>query len=229
MNASPSRTVIVTGAASGIGRATAVRVAGCGMTVIAAARRVTELDTLVATIEGSDGTAVGVVTDVARPADIEHLVEQAAAAGRIDALVNVAGVGHVHSVMADDADLLQGRRGQPARPDPAHARRRADHAGAGQRRDSQHRLDRRRDRRPRALLGDELRVARHVRLRAPRAGRYRHHGDADRAGLHRDRADRQPPRPNAGSPTSSPTRSRIVYRHRHSLRLRCGRGPHVLG
>lgn len=100
------RVVIVTGASSGIGRATALRLGAQGMTVVLAARRASELESLSAEIERSGGRALAVATDVTRMDDIERLTAEAMSlSGRIDALVNVAGVGRSHSIMSDDADV----------------------------------------------------------------------------------------------------------------------------
>lgn len=96
---------IVTGASSGIGRAVALRLAGDGRTVVAAARRAGELDALVGEIEAAGGRAVAAPTDVTELADLEKLVTTADAVGSIGALVNVAGLGRVHSVLAGDADV----------------------------------------------------------------------------------------------------------------------------
>jgi NAD(P)-dependent dehydrogenase (short-subunit alcohol dehydrogenase family) len=95
--------VIVTGASSGIGRVTAARLAGHGTTVVLAARRAGELDTLAAEIAAAGGTAVAVPTDVRDPAAIAALIERARGlTGRLDALVNNAGVGGDSSILADD-------------------------------------------------------------------------------------------------------------------------------
>jgi NAD(P)-dependent dehydrogenase (short-subunit alcohol dehydrogenase family) len=100
------RVVIVTGASSGIGRATALRLAAQGMTVVLAARRAGELESLSAEIEHSGGRALAVETDVTRMDHIRRLMEKAMSlSGRIDGLVNVAGVGHSHSIMSDDAGV----------------------------------------------------------------------------------------------------------------------------
>jgi len=96
--------VIVTGASSGIGRATALRLGRAGMTVVLAARRADLLDEVAAEI----GTAVVVPTDVRDPAAIEALVARAReASGRIDGLVDNAGIGGKASVLADDKTVTE--------------------------------------------------------------------------------------------------------------------------
>ena len=95
--------VIVTGSSSGIGRVTAARLARRGHTVVLAARRADELDTLTAEITAAGGTAVPVPTDVRDPDAITALVEQARElTGRIDGLVNNAGIGGIASILAED-------------------------------------------------------------------------------------------------------------------------------
>jgi NAD(P)-dependent dehydrogenase (short-subunit alcohol dehydrogenase family) len=96
--------VIITGASSGIGAATARRLGRAGMVIVLAARRADEMAAVGRDIESKGGTAVVVPTDVRNPADIAALVERAAGVdGRIDVLVNNAGVGGSASVLADDA------------------------------------------------------------------------------------------------------------------------------
>jgi NAD(P)-dependent dehydrogenase (short-subunit alcohol dehydrogenase family) len=82
------KTVIVTGAGSGIGRATASRVAREGGTVVAVDVSKDRLDEFVASLPGSSVTAV--VGDITSEDDIKRIV--AAANGRIDGLANVAGI-----------------------------------------------------------------------------------------------------------------------------------------
>lgn len=85
------KTVIVTGAGSGIGRATAVRIAAEGGRVIATDVVADRLDALRAELDGHDGHDVEtVVGDVTAPATIDAVL--AAAGARVDGLANVAGI-----------------------------------------------------------------------------------------------------------------------------------------
>jgi NAD(P)-dependent dehydrogenase (short-subunit alcohol dehydrogenase family) len=109
-NATPGRfagrTVIVTGAGSGIGQATALRVAREGGRVIAADISKQRLDDLVAENAGLD--LVPVAGDISTEETVAAVV--AAAAGRVDALANVAGImdnfAPVHEVDDDLWDRL---------------------------------------------------------------------------------------------------------------------------
>ena len=95
--------VIVTGASSGIGRATALRLARAGTTVVLAARRAGELDAAAAGIAAAGGRAVAAPTDLRDPAAITALVERATQlTGHLDGLVNNAGVGGAPSILAPD-------------------------------------------------------------------------------------------------------------------------------
>jgi NAD(P)-dependent dehydrogenase (short-subunit alcohol dehydrogenase family) len=82
------KTVIVTGAGSGIGRATASRIAREGGTVIAVDVSKERLDDFVASLPGASVTAV--IGDITKEADIKRIV--AAAGKTIDGLANVAGI-----------------------------------------------------------------------------------------------------------------------------------------
>ncbi len=87
-------TAVITGATSGIGRATALEFARAGARVVVAGRRKERLKELVSEIESKGGEALGVPTDVAEQAQVERLIEKALKHfGRIDTLVNNAGVG----------------------------------------------------------------------------------------------------------------------------------------
>ncbi|PRY24743.1 SDR family NAD(P)-dependent oxidoreductase [Pseudosporangium ferrugineum] len=100
------RVVIVTGASSGIGRATALRLGRPGTTLVLAARRRDELAAVAAAVEGAGGAALVVPTDLREPAAIEALVEAAlGVTGAIDVLINNAGLGGPATVLIDDATL----------------------------------------------------------------------------------------------------------------------------
>ena len=95
------KTIIVTGAGSGIGRATAHRIANEGGRVIATDVVAERLDALTAELEGLDlATVVG---DVSSAETIDALLD--AAGDRIDGLANVAGImdGFLPPSEVDDA------------------------------------------------------------------------------------------------------------------------------
>ena len=86
------RHVIITGASSGIGRASAIAVAERGATVFALARNGDALDDLVAEIRANGGQAYAFTCDVTDSASVEHTVKDIL--GRfdhVDYLVNNAG------------------------------------------------------------------------------------------------------------------------------------------
>ncbi|NNK47614.1 MAG: glucose 1-dehydrogenase [Gemmatimonadetes bacterium] len=84
---------LITGASSGIGRATAEAFAAKGAKVVVAARRQNELDSLVAEIEARGGIATAIQTDVSAAKDVERMVAHAIGAfGRLDYAVNNAGI-----------------------------------------------------------------------------------------------------------------------------------------
>lgn len=96
------RTVIVTGAASGIGRATASRIAREGGRVIAVDISAERLDDLAAGFPA--GTVTIVVGDITKQDDIDAIV--AAAGDRIDALANIAGVNDDFSPAHETSDAV---------------------------------------------------------------------------------------------------------------------------
>lgn len=87
------KVVVITGASSGIGEATASRLAADGAKVVLGARRKERLATLVADIRAKGGTATGVVTDVSQRDEVHRLVDAAVSEhGRVDVMFNNAGV-----------------------------------------------------------------------------------------------------------------------------------------
>lgn len=86
--------ICITGASSGIGRATAIACARAGMPVALAARRHDRIENLARQIAMNGGRAVAVRTDVALPEDCERLVEVTATMfGSVYAVFANAGVG----------------------------------------------------------------------------------------------------------------------------------------
>jgi len=87
------RVSLITGASSGIGRATAEAFAAKGASVVVAARREEDLASLVTEIEARGGKAAAVRTDVSATRDVEHMVAHAIETfGRLDYAVNNAGI-----------------------------------------------------------------------------------------------------------------------------------------
>ncbi len=84
---------LVTGASSGIGAATARRLAQDGACVALVARGLDRLQALAADIDKEGGTALAVQADITDRAQAEAAVQQAAGQfGRLDILVNNAGL-----------------------------------------------------------------------------------------------------------------------------------------
>jgi NADP-dependent 3-hydroxy acid dehydrogenase YdfG len=94
MTATPTgKVVLVTGAASGIGAATARHLAAGGHHVVLAARRADRIHALAQEISDDGGSATAVVTDVTVRDDVRAAVDATLTAyGRLDVLVANAGV-----------------------------------------------------------------------------------------------------------------------------------------
>ncbi len=88
-----SKVVIITGASSGIGEATAKLLAQNGAKVVLAARREDRLQSLVNDIKQAGGEAVYLPTNVTSAEDMQKLAKFALQQyGRIDVLINNAGI-----------------------------------------------------------------------------------------------------------------------------------------
>ena len=99
--AAERKTAIVTGAASGLGKAMALGLVGSGMDVVAVDRNESALATLAPAKKGGAGSILPVPADLVQPDAFDRIVAAAIdALGRIDMLVNNAGIGQA-SVRAD--------------------------------------------------------------------------------------------------------------------------------
>ncbi|MFB8207766.1 MULTISPECIES: SDR family NAD(P)-dependent oxidoreductase [unclassified Streptomyces] len=111
MNRFIGRSVLVTGAGSGLGRATALAFAAEGASVVVAGRTRASLDETVRLIEVSGGTAAAVVADVTDSEQVRRLVEESVDRfGGLHIAVNNAGIlrgsGPVADVSEEDWDAV---------------------------------------------------------------------------------------------------------------------------
>ena len=102
------KVVVVTGASSGIGRATAEAFARQGCRVVLAARREERLKEVAGGIEERGGQALVVPTDVGDREQVERLVERAVERfGRVDVMLNNAGWGFYATVEETGEEDMQ--------------------------------------------------------------------------------------------------------------------------
>jgi NAD(P)-dependent dehydrogenase (short-subunit alcohol dehydrogenase family) len=95
------KVVIVTGASSGIGRATAIEFARQGARVVMAARSETELKNVQEKITAQGGACISVVTDVTVESSCKNLIDTCVKTyGGIDVLINNAGIS-IRAILED--------------------------------------------------------------------------------------------------------------------------------
>ena len=87
------KVVVITGASSGLGEATARLLSSQGARVVLGARRVDRLQALVDEIARQGGEALALATDVTDRTQVQRLVDRAVDAfGRVDVMINNAGL-----------------------------------------------------------------------------------------------------------------------------------------
>jgi NAD(P)-dependent dehydrogenase (short-subunit alcohol dehydrogenase family) len=89
------KTVVVTGASTGLGKASMATLAREGANIVASARTKDKLDAAVAEVTAAGGSAIAVAADMSDDLQVGKVIDAAVAEfGRLDALVNNAGVGY---------------------------------------------------------------------------------------------------------------------------------------
>jgi NADP-dependent 3-hydroxy acid dehydrogenase YdfG len=87
------KVIVITGASSGLGEATAQHLSSLGAIVVLGARRVERIEALAHEIEVAGGRALAVQTDVTDSRQVQALVDAAIAKyGRVDVMLNNAGL-----------------------------------------------------------------------------------------------------------------------------------------
>lgn len=102
-----NKVAVVTGAASGMGKAMVTRFAAEGAKVVAADWHAESLDAVVAEISATGAEIIGVSGDVSKREDAERIIDEAVAKfGRVDVLCNNAGVMDVNQGVGDLTDEM---------------------------------------------------------------------------------------------------------------------------
>ncbi|HEI8868663.1 TPA: SDR family oxidoreductase [Serratia odorifera] len=99
------KVVVITGASSGLGEATARYLAAQGAILVLAARRKERLDALVTEFVANGGQALAIEVDVARRSDVEAMIAAAVAEfSRVDVVINNAGLMAIAPLSAGKVD-----------------------------------------------------------------------------------------------------------------------------
>jgi len=105
--AATKQTVLITGAGRGIGRASALRFAARGFSVVLTSRTTAELAETAQLLGGKADNCLAVTADVSAESDVQRLIASAKDRfGRIDILVNNAGIAPLSSVADMTTDVF---------------------------------------------------------------------------------------------------------------------------
>ena len=102
------KVVVITGASSGLGEATARHLSKLGAKVVLGARRKERLEQLVSELVAAGGEAVAYQTDVTRADEVKALIQGALDTfGRVDVLINNAGYGAMGPLLDGGVEAMQ--------------------------------------------------------------------------------------------------------------------------
>jgi short-subunit dehydrogenase len=105
-----SRVLVVTGAGSGIGCATALQAARAGFGVLAVSKYAHELDDLAARMSSEGGACVTLTLDVTAPDAPQRIVQTARETfGRIDVLIHNAGAATIGALLEQNDEQIDGQ------------------------------------------------------------------------------------------------------------------------
>jgi len=103
-------TIVVVGATSGVGKATALSLAAIGAQLVLVARSAEHVATVASECRALGATAIGIPADITRPDDVDRIVTTATAHfGPIDTWINTAAalvVGELHHQPVDDIQRI---------------------------------------------------------------------------------------------------------------------------